>query len=54
MGKFISYWTEPMPSGKKMRWQTEKTFELKRRFIRWMSNKHGKPVENNKYQAGTV
>lgn len=58
IGKFVSYWTEPMPSGKKVRWQTEKTFELKRRFIRWMSNNYGKAaaegVNNNKYQASTV
>lgn len=35
--KFISYWTEPTPSGKKQRWEIEKTFEVKRRLITWLS-----------------
>lgn len=34
--KFISYWTELSPSGRKQRWQMEKTFELKRRLITWL------------------
>lgn len=34
--KFKAYWTEPTPSGKKQRWETEKTFEVKRRFVTWM------------------
>lgn len=36
--KFISYWTEPTRSGKKQRWETEKTFELKRRLATWFMN----------------
>lgn len=35
--KFISYWTEPTKSGKKVRWETEKTFEVKRRLATWFS-----------------
>lgn len=38
MSKFVSYWTEPTSSGKKQRWQTEKTFELNRRLSRWFAN----------------
>ncbi len=42
--KFISYWTEPTPSGKKQRWEIEKTFEVKRRLITWLNN-------SNKYKG---
>lgn len=35
--KFVSYWTEPTLSGKKERWQTEKTFDVKRRLATWLS-----------------
>lgn len=54
MGKFISYWTEPTKNGKKQRWQTQETFEIKRRFVTWMTNNYGKGTEtinNNKYQV---
>ena len=33
---FRSYWSELNASGKKQKWQLEKTFELKRRFGTWM------------------
>lgn len=32
---FCAYWTEPSKSGKKVRWELEKTFELKRRIATW-------------------
>lgn len=35
---FMLYWTEPTKSGKKQKWETEKTFEIKRRFAKWISN----------------
>ena len=35
--KFISYWTEPSKSGKKQRWELEKTFEVGRRLATWFS-----------------
>ena len=38
VAKFVSYWTEPNPSGTKQRWQMEKTFELKRRLGTWFRN----------------
>ena len=34
--RFRSYWSELNASGKKQKWQLEKTFELKRRFGTWM------------------
>jgi hypothetical protein len=36
--KFIMYWTEPNPTGKKQRWQMERTFDVKRRLITWLNN----------------
>jgi len=36
--KFGSYWTERNASGKKQRWELEKTFELKRRLTTWFNN----------------
>lgn len=35
--KFILYWTETNHAGTKQRWQMEKTFEIKRRLVSWMS-----------------
>lgn len=36
--KFVSHWTEPTPTGKRQRWQTEKAFEVKRRLATWLNN----------------
>jgi hypothetical protein len=36
--EFISYWTEKNKSGKKMKFEMEKTFDIKRRMIRWEKN----------------
>lgn len=36
--KFMRHWTEPTASGKRLRWQLEKTFEIKRRLITWLNN----------------
>ena len=59
MGKFWEYWTEPTKNGKKQFWETKPTFEVKRRFVTWMNNKHAQREgvaagQNNKYQAGMV
>jgi len=35
--KFVSYWTEPSRSGKKMRWEMQEAFEITRRLATWMS-----------------
>tara|TARA_R100001443_G_scaffold101091_1_gene108851 strand:- start:1362 stop:2021 length:660 start_codon:yes stop_codon:yes gene_type:complete len=35
---FIQYWTEENKSGKKMRFEMEKTFDIKRRLQRWEKN----------------
>ena len=38
LAAFVSYWTEPNASGKKQRWQLEKTFDVKRRLGTWLRN----------------
>lgn len=35
--KFILYWTEPMKSGKQVKWEKQETFEIKRRLYTWLS-----------------
>lgn len=35
MQKFVLYWTEPLQSGRKVRWETEKAFEIQRRLATW-------------------
>lgn len=35
--KFFIYWTEPNKSGTKVKWQMERTFEVKRRLATWLS-----------------
>jgi len=36
--EFIDYWTEPNKSGTKMRFEMEKTWDLKRRLSRWANS----------------
>jgi hypothetical protein len=37
--EFIDYWTESSENGKKMRFEKEKVFDIKRRLNTWMRNK---------------
>ena len=43
LDRFIDYWTEKSPNGRKMRWQKQKTFDVKRRMTRWELNNYNKP-----------
>jgi len=36
--KFILYWTELNKTGKKQKWEMQKTFEVKRRLATWLNN----------------
>jgi hypothetical protein len=38
IAKFVNHWTEASPSGKKLKWQMEKTFEIKKRLNTWIGN----------------
>jgi len=47
--KFILYWTEKNKSGTRQRWETEKTFEVRRRIATWLGNiKQFNKVETNR------
>lgn len=35
--KFVLYWTEPNKTGRKVRWEQQPTFEVKRRLYTWLS-----------------
>lgn len=35
--KFVLYWTEPNKSGTKVRWEMQRTFDVKRRIYTWLS-----------------
>jgi DNA-binding MarR family transcriptional regulator len=37
MRKFFSYWTEPNKSGTKVKWELERTFDVKRRLYTWLN-----------------
>ena len=34
--EFVDYWTEKNISGKKMKFEMQKTFDIKRRLARWV------------------
>jgi len=38
LDNFIDYWTEKSPTGKKMKFEKQSTFDVKRRMQRWMKN----------------
>ena len=51
--EFYSYWTEPTKSGTKMRFELEKTWDLKRRLRTWLKNTSqwtNKPIGLIKHQ----
>lgn len=41
LNDFYLYWTEKKPKGKKMLFEMQKTFDVKRRLIRWNKNNFG-------------
>ena len=43
---FIAYWTEKNPSGRKMRFEMQKTFENKRRLTTWNNNNFNNGKKN--------
>ena len=51
--KFCMYWTEPTKSGKAQRWETEKTFDVRRRLKTWLMNTQ-KFNSNNKKVGFTL
>ena len=48
---FFNYWREPNKSNTKMRFEMEKTWDLKLRLIRWANNTFNKSKETNNYST---
>jgi hypothetical protein len=49
--KFVLYWTEKNPTGKKERWELERTFEVRRRLLTWFTRAFASVktnIKNNK------
>ena len=48
--KFLDYWTEKNPNGKKERWQMQRVFDVEKRWRTWLRNteKYMKPKEYKK------
>ncbi len=52
---FYNYWSETTPSGKKMRFEMQKTWETERRLVRWQSNNSNpKNRDHNPHTDGTI
>ena len=49
LNDFYLYWTEKKPKGRKMRFEMEKTFDIKRRLDRWSKNTLNKKQNNNNH-----
>lgn len=56
--EFVSYWTEPMRSGRKLRHELQPTWDMRRRIATWMRRDFGKDGATNgngaKYAAKMV
>jgi hypothetical protein len=48
LNNFYLYWTEKKPKGRKMRFEMEKTFDVKRRLTRWNNNNFNKTNKDEK------
>ena len=49
LNEFILYWTESNRNGKKMKFEMQKTFDIKRRLQRWIKNQQEwKPITKHK------
>tara|TARA_R100000781_G_scaffold94684_1_gene59000 strand:+ start:6015 stop:6968 length:954 start_codon:yes stop_codon:yes gene_type:complete len=44
---FIDYWTESNENGKKMRFEMQKTFDIKRRLVKWKDNDKEWSIKKN-------
>jgi len=58
LSEFFEYWSEPNRSGKKMKFELEKTWDTGRRLKRWINNKNnwngqtnGKTAAESKWDA---
>lgn len=58
LGRFVDYWTEPNQTGKKLKWQAQKFFDVRRRLSTWFSrsgfSQFTAAKGQSKYEAGSV
>lgn len=54
LNNFYMYWTESNKSQTKMRYEQEKTFEIRLRLQRWAANDFNKPSQNNDNGSGII
>lgn len=53
IGRFVGYWTELTLNGKKQKWQTQKTFDVRLRLGTWFSRVNGyRPQQNQQETKG--
>jgi hypothetical protein len=52
ISQFVNYWSELNGTGKKQRWEMEKTFELNRRLAKWFNNYQKWNMQKNKAPRG--
>ncbi len=50
VNNFIDYWTESNKNGKKMKFEMQKTFDIKRRLVKWRDNNNEWKVKKKTYQ----
>jgi hypothetical protein len=49
--EFFNYWKEPNKANTKMRFEMEKTWDLKLRLVRWGNNNFGKTTQSQSYST---
>ena len=54
--EFFDYWSEMKPNGRKMKFEFQQTFDIKRRLIKWRNNNNewATTRTNNKYKRQTL
>lgn len=52
--EFYNYWTEISLRGKKMRFEKEKTFDIKKRLDRWVKNSYNKGNEPKQSRLNAI
>ena len=53
LNKFYLYWTEPNKSKTKLRFESEKTWDIERRLLRWTDNDFNKQTQPSSQPKNT-
>lgn len=51
LNEFYAYWTEPNKSKTKIKWQLEKTWDTRKRLLRWVNNDFSKKTNSSTKQG---